>query len=289
MSSTRIFDAEHYESLNASRAAAVRRFLSEMKGPLNLRSAIDVGCGLGYFSELLRSLGLDMTAVDGRRENVEEAARRNPEMRFHTMSAEDPSLPTLGEFDLVFCFGLLYHLENPFLAIRHLKAMTRRLLLVEAVILPGEAPLMNLVDEGSSEDQGLNHIAFYPTESCLVKMFYRSGFRFAYRFAPLPDHPGYRWANGLPRVRTMLAASFEPISSSLLEGVREPVTSIQPSDAASVAGSMAWRSARTAIRTKFWHPLLNASRSIRHAIGLDHRVLERFHREPAARRHPFDQ
>jgi hypothetical protein len=51
----------------------------------------------------------------------------------------------------------------------------------------------------------------------------------------------------------------------------------------------AWRSARTAVRTKFWHPLLNASRSIRHAIGLDHRVLERFHREPAARRHPFDQ
>jgi SAM-dependent methyltransferase len=235
LSSTRIFDAADYVSLNTSRAAVVSRFLSEMKGPLNLRSAVDVGCGLGYFSELLRSLGLDVTALDGRRENTEEAARRNPEIRFHTMSAEDPTLPTLGKFDLVFCFGLLYHLENPFLAIRHLQAMTRRLLLVEAVIFPGEASLMGLVDEGSTEDQGLNHIAFYPTESCLVKMFYRSGFRFAYRFAPLPDHPGYRSENGLPRVRTMLAASFEPISSSQLEGVLEPITSIQPWDAANVA------------------------------------------------------
>ena len=238
MSSTRIFDAVNYESLNTSRAAVVSRFLSEMRAPLNLRSAVDVGCGLGYFSELLRSLGLDITAVDGRRENTEEAARRNPEIIFQTMSAEDPALPALGKFDLVFCFGLLYHLENPFLAIRHLQAMTGRLLLVEAVIFPGEAPLMGLVDEGSTEDQGLNHVAFYPTESCLVKMFYRSGFRFAYRFAPLPDHPGYRSEDGLPRIRTMLAATFEPISSNLLKGVLEPMMSIQPWDAANVAGNL---------------------------------------------------
>jgi len=51
----------------------------------------------------------------------------------------------------------------------------------------------------------------------------------------------------------------------------------------------AWRSARAAIRTRLWHPLLNVSRSARHAIGLDHRVAERIQREPVVRRHPLDR
>jgi hypothetical protein len=46
---------------------------------------------------------------------------------------------------------------------------------------------------------------------------------------------------------------------------------------------------RTKARLGIWFPILNATRSIRHAFGLDRRVAERFHREPAARRHPLDR
>jgi len=137
-----IFDAAHYESLNTSRGAVVSSLLNQVKNTLGLYTAIDVGCGLGYFSALVKSLGLDVMAVDGRPQNVEEASRRNPGIAFTCCDAQSPELLNKGKFDLVFCFGLLYHLENPFLTIRYLHEMTHRLLLIEGVIYPGADPIM---------------------------------------------------------------------------------------------------------------------------------------------------
>lgn len=229
----RVFDQNHYESLNSARGAVVSGLLSRLKEPLGLRTAVDVGCGLGHFSALLHSLGIDVIGVDGRQENVEECRRRNPSVRFERYDAEDAALRKLGKFDLVFCFGLLYHLENPLLAIRHLHAMTNVLLLVEGVIFPGEEPVMGLVDEGLTEDQGLNHFAFYPTEACLKKMLFRSGFPYVYEFTVKPGHPEYHCKGHKPRVRTMLAASNATIVSDFLKPTKEPRGKVEPWDAKS--------------------------------------------------------
>jgi len=226
-----IFDAAHYESLNTSREAVASALLAQLKEPLQLRTAIDVGCGLGYFAALLKSLGFEVSAVDGRQQNVEEASRRNPDIEFSCCDAQSSELPKKGKFDLVFCFGLLYHLENPFLTIRYLRQMTKNLLLVEGVIYPGADPIMGLVDEGLTEDQGLNHVAFYPTESCLVKMLYRSGFSHVYRFHPLADHPEYRSTSRSRQVRTMLSASPTPLSTPLLQQLPEAKSPETPWDA----------------------------------------------------------
>jgi SAM-dependent methyltransferase len=203
-----------------------------------LETAIDVACGLGYFSRFLKGFGLQVTAIDGRQENVEEAAQRSPGIAFHRYDVEDSGITSLGEFDLVFCFGLLYHLENPLHAIRLLKQLTRKTLLVESVIHPGEEPIMALIDEASTEDQGLNHFAFYPTEACLVKMLYRAGFSNVYGFAVQPEHPGYHNAPGWRRSRTMLAASNEKLDAPQLVLASEPRSAISPWDSASgVEGS----------------------------------------------------
>ena len=53
--------------------------------------------------------------------------------------------------------------------------------------VPNSKPMMDLLDEGTVENQGLNYVAFYPSESCLVKMLYRTGFPFVYRFKRLPE------------------------------------------------------------------------------------------------------
>lgn len=230
MNEPRIFDADHYKALNTSRGAVVSALLSELIKPLDIRTAIDIGCGLGHFSDLLKTLDLEVMGVDGRQQNVEEARRRFPGIAFRHCDAQDAALRALGQFDLVFCFGLLYHLENPLLTIRHLHAMTAKLLLVEAVIFPGEEPIMALVDEGMTEDQGLNHFAFYPTEACLIKMLYRAGFPSVYGLASQPDHPEYHSGRNSRRIRTVLAASSAPIQSVLLKRVAEPSTRIAPWD-----------------------------------------------------------
>lgn len=232
MSAPRIFDIQYYDLLNHARGDVVSQLLTELKPKLNLQTAIDVGCGLGYFSQFLKSHGLQVTAVDGRQQNLDEAQRRYPDIRFLHFNAEDPAIKSLGKFDLVFCFGLLYHLENPMLTIRHLKEMTGKLLLVEAVIHPGDDPMMALIDEVAHEDQGLNHIAFYPTESCLLKMFYRAGFRHAYTFSTQPNHPEYTARPSKPRIRTILAAAHTPVQAKLLVITPEPKSPVHPCDLA---------------------------------------------------------
>lgn len=228
MSAPRVFDLEHYEFLNRARGDIVSQLLPEIRKQCNLQTAIDIGCGLGYFSQLLKSLGFHVTAVDGRQQNVDEAQRRNQDIRVLQVDAEDPRMISLGKFDLVFCFGLLYHLENPMSVIRQLKEMTGNLLLVEAVVYPSDEPIMALIEESQHEDQGLNHIAFYPTETCLLKMFYRAGFTHAYIFSTIPDHPDYVAQRRKPRIRTMVAASHTLVQTKALVRVPEPESPVHP-------------------------------------------------------------
>jgi SAM-dependent methyltransferase len=229
LNAARSFDSEHYyESYNRSRATVLSELVPELRKHLELRTAVDVGCGLGYFSALLHSLGFQVTAVDGRAENVAEAQRRVPQASFHAMNAEDFALRKLGRYDLVLCFGLLYHLENPFLAIRHLHAIASKLLLVESTVAPGAEPIMRLVDEYHGDDQGLNHVAFYPTEACLAKMMYQAGFPNVYRLAKMPEHPDFQANGSGQRVRTMLAAAHAPLQSAFFERLEEPEVPYQP-------------------------------------------------------------
>src|SRR5208337_2303048 len=101
-----------------ARKTALRPLLSYLHGELRMHTALDVGCGVGRLSVFLQELGFQVVAADGREENIQEARRRYPEIVFRQVNVEDVSLQQWGTFDLVFCVGLLYHLENPFLAIR---------------------------------------------------------------------------------------------------------------------------------------------------------------------------
>jgi SAM-dependent methyltransferase len=221
----RAFDLPHYDLLNLARRDVVRSLLEELKSPLCLQTAIDVGCGLGYFSGFLQSIGFDVTAVDGRQENTTEAARRFPSIHFHVINVENPRLQSLGTFDLVFCFGLLYHLENPLLVIRQLHAMTRSLLLVEGMCIPGGASTMELLDEGHIDDQGLNYVGFYPSEPCLIKMLYLAGYPFVYHLRKPPADFRFIGTRSRKRERALLVASMKPLTTASLALAKEPFRS----------------------------------------------------------------
>lgn len=223
MQKTWVFDAPHARRFTEARQSFLRLILPYFKQGLDLRTALDVGCGVGHFSTFLRDMGFQVTGVDGRAENVTEAQKRYPNIPFYIANVEDSSITHLGKFDLVLCFGLLYHLENPFAAMRNLYALTTKVLLIESMTVPEQRPVLILRDEGQSEDQGLHFIAFYPSESAIVKMCYQSGFPFVYRFLKLPDHEDFHASVWRRRVRTMLAASHLPLNFPFLELVTEPM------------------------------------------------------------------
>lgn len=228
MPEARIFDYPHYRSLDESRIVHLRGILAAWKQQLGLETAIDVGCGVGQFSAFLHELGFRTIAVDGRADNAEEARHRAPGVEVHIVDVEDQAIQQLGSFDLVFCFGLLYHLENPFRSIRNLYKLTGKILMIESMCVDEGGSSLHLRDEGRSEDQGLRHVAFYPTEACLVKMLYRAGFPTVHRFTRLPNHPDFRASWVRRKARTMLVASQMPVESEVLTRAQEPPTDPDP-------------------------------------------------------------
>jgi FkbM family methyltransferase len=205
------FDQHHYQRLIRAREEAIRNVLHRLSPALGLKTALDAGAGVGFFSQTLADCGLSVRGFDGRAENVAEASKRFPAITFEQADLEDRSILALGKFDLVLCFGLLYHLENPLLAVRHLRALTEKCLLLESMCVPDDKPSMLLREEPSASDQGLTDVACYPSEDSLIKMLYRAGFSFVYRLAPLPKHDDFCETFEHRRRRTVLLASSIPI------------------------------------------------------------------------------
>jgi FkbM family methyltransferase len=233
------FDQEHYRELISARGESIRQVISELKPALQLSTSIDAGCGVGFFSQILRECGLTVSGFDAREENVLQARRRFPEIPFECGDIEDPAITRMGKFDLVLCFGLLYHLENPMLAIRHLHAMTTKGLLLESMCAPSTEPEILLRHEPRLVDQSLTEIALCPSESCLVKMLYRAGFQNVYRLAKLPSHDDFHDTPGHARRRTILFSAFAPVHLPQFERVTEPAATDDP-----------WRKNGTAARVR---------------------------------------
>jgi tRNA (mo5U34)-methyltransferase len=104
------------------------------------------------------------------------------------MPVYDVSPERLGRFDVVFCFGLLYHLRHPLLALDRLAAVTGELLCVESAILDDFSPYRGGLGRGypggqmvaefypGSEYGGNPTNWWVPTLACLGAMVRAAGF-----------------------------------------------------------------------------------------------------------------
>lgn len=259
MPETFVFDQPHARRFVDAREAWLKNVLPELMERLRLRTAVDVGCGVGYLSEFLQGLGFEVTAVDGRRANIEEARSRHPDINFQCLDVQGEALRQLGSFDFVLCFGLIYHLENPLAALRSFAALTGTMLLIEGVCIPGEQPYFLLRDEIRQEDQSLTPLALYPSESGLIKACYHMGFPFVWRVTKFPEHEDFAASKHKKKFRTIIAASRVPLESSFFELAGEPVETANPWDVqradirARVSGfvHLPWRDKMRVLQRKF--------------------------------------
>lgn len=115
----------------------VRRILREtFGGSLAGRRILDVACNCGGFSVEAARLGASVLGIDIVDHYLEQArflrrALGLAQLDFRKLAIEDLDPADVGTFDAVFFFDILWHLENPVLALRRLAAVTRRLLIVE--------------------------------------------------------------------------------------------------------------------------------------------------------------
>ncbi len=195
-----VFDTEAARHINDARMS----HLASLGLPIEGRSVLDVGCGVGHLAQFFVQKCCDVVCVDAREENILSLRSRYPGLSAHVLNVETDSLDRLGRFDVVFCYGLLYHLENPVAALRNIASACSELLLLETMVLDHPEPLLRIVDEPSATlSQTVASLGSRPTPSFVTMALNRIGFPFVYAPRTPPQHPDFRfqWKADLSYIR----------------------------------------------------------------------------------------
>ncbi|NJL31904.1 MAG: methyltransferase domain-containing protein [Phycisphaerales bacterium] len=83
-----VFDQPASLAINLARRVVLDDLLQTLDPQRQWRTALDAGCGVGYFSRHLADRGYKVVGIDGRSENIALAQYRHPDIAFHTHDIE---------------------------------------------------------------------------------------------------------------------------------------------------------------------------------------------------------
>jgi len=115
--------------------------------PLRDRSVLESGAGICLHSSFFLDRGCTVLATDGRAENVEIMKAlydvyswylRRGALQIGLLDIEADSFVPPNRFEIVYCYGLLYHCARPSIALRNMRACCSGLLLIETSVQTGD-------------------------------------------------------------------------------------------------------------------------------------------------------
>jgi len=198
-----VFLTAEAHAINAAR----QEHLDSLGLDLGAKSVLEVGAGIGLHSPFFLQRGCKVLVTDGNPENVSEVRRRHPDWRAEVLDLERDDIRPLGEFELVYCYGLLYHLGNPEQALARLAGVCRGQILLETCVALGDASEVHLVRDPRSNNQAVLGVGCRPTRAWLMDKL-RQHFGYAYATRAQPDHPDFETDWKLPETRTIYRAVF---------------------------------------------------------------------------------
>ena len=221
-----VFHAPFYIRHNQRRL----EHLASLGLDLHDKSVLEPGAGIGDHTLFYLDRGCRVTALEPRSDNCAAFRRNMIESRtpnagnVELVEADVWAMETMRQtFDIVHCYGLLYHLDDPARAIRAMAARTHGLLLLETCVSAGNDIAINIVAEPAQNPaQASGGTGCRPTRGWLVRELNEY---FQYVSAPLmqPAHEEFprQWENvqtigvwDLKRV--VLIAAHEPLTAPTL-------------------------------------------------------------------------
>jgi SAM-dependent methyltransferase len=183
-------------STGTRRGERIAQVVTDLSGPrLSESRVLDLGCNNGGFSLRLAQLGAaEVVGIEGREANLAEGLRRRDaeglsQVEFVNDDVRTVTRDRYGEFDVVLCLGLLYHLDVPdvFESLFRVAELCRGYALIETQVglatretveFDGEPYSGLWYDEdisrpGASLD---NPRSFWLTKPSLVNLVSRAGF-----------------------------------------------------------------------------------------------------------------
>jgi hypothetical protein len=187
---------------------ARQQHLASLGLDLEGKKVLEVGAGIGLHTPFFLGRGCTATVTDGRAENVAEIGHRLPQVQRAVVDLEaDQPLDALGRFDIVYCYGLLYHLGNPERALARMAEVCDGLLLLETAVSPGNHDELLYVRDPDYFNQAVSGVGCRPTRLWVLNRL-RLLFGHAYIPRTQPDHDDFPADWTQPPIQLMYRSIF---------------------------------------------------------------------------------
>jgi FkbM family methyltransferase len=209
-----VFDCQAAIEINKARQG----HLASLGLELAQQSVLEVGSGVGLHTSFFEELGCKVLSTDARPENVAEHLRRYPYRKVEVADLIVPdSHKRFGEFDIIYCYGTLYHLSNPSLCIKELSSVCRKFFLIETCVSPVDNGEINPTNENRrNPNQSIEGIGCRPSREWVMAEL-KKYFPFVYVTTTQPDHHEFplNWpapVKGRVNTRSVFVASKQSLN-----------------------------------------------------------------------------
>jgi len=214
------FRSDHYVRGDLRRL----EHLASLGIPVAGKSVLDVGAGIGDHSTYYLDRGCRVVMTDARSVNLDVLSNRFPGHTVGNLNLEDPQPLHLGRFDVIHCYGVLYHLADPSKAIAFLAEQCNGLMLVETCVSFGAELALNPVQESRDDfTQSFSGVGCRPTRPWIIAEL-RKGFPYVYCTVTQPNHEDFpvdwtapqKHKSSYGNIRAVFVASMYPLHNDLL-------------------------------------------------------------------------
>lgn len=213
------FHSIRYQTMNARRM----EHLASLGLPIAGRSVLEVGAGIGDLTGFFVDRGCRVTSTEGRDENLDLLRARwadHARVRIEKLGLDPVPTDAPEPHEIVFCYGLLYHLSDPGAALKYLADACTGMLLLETQASFGDHTDHTAWQEDASiASAAVSGNACRPTRPWLLANL-SDLFEHVYfaRTQPLHNEFPTAWTSAaIPRSpRLIMVASRTPIENSLL-------------------------------------------------------------------------
>ncbi|RXJ85290.1 FkbM family methyltransferase [Arcobacter sp. CECT 8985] len=218
------FKSNHYQRHNEARF----NHLESLSIDFNDKTVLELGAGIGDHTEFLLSLGVkNITSLEGRKENfdiLQERFKSNEKVKPLLYNLDLDSHNNLNEkFDIVYCYGLLYHISKPKELIEFLAEHTKEILLLETCVSYESNNASNIVEEDKeSFSQSVTGYGCRPARNWLFDEL-KKNYEYVYMPITQPDHEEFPkdWTKKVYTkgnlTRAVFVASKKELKNSLLK------------------------------------------------------------------------
>lgn len=181
---TKYFLQEEHAKINTAR----QDHLDSIGLDLHRKTVLEVGAGIGLHSRFFLERDCEMTITDGFAENVQEIQRRYPHVKSRVLDVESDCLPTdLDMHDIVYCYGLLYHVDDVEVALANLSKVCKEMILIETKVSVDRDNKIERMRDHKGNTGSIHGLASRPTRAWMMSKL-QQYFGYSYTTISQPDY-----------------------------------------------------------------------------------------------------